>query len=92
MDLESIYKKYPRKRGKTRGMKKLVKEIKTKKQFENLDRAVLNYSRSVSKTDPQYILYFSTFASEWEDWVDPEPEPGSINVTPLYFGETDECE
>ncbi|MFM6994566.1 MAG: hypothetical protein ACKOWO_05585 [Sediminibacterium sp.] len=71
-DIESVYQQFPRKLGKAGGIKKLSKEIKTQEQFENLKKAVANYSSSVSakKTSIEYVKYFSTFASEWEAWVD----------------------
>ena len=70
MDFESIYKKYPRKMGKQRGMEKCRSQIKTMEDLQKLERAVDNYGRYVKGTDDQFIKHFSTFMGCWRDWVD----------------------
>ncbi len=67
-----IYQLYPRKIGKTPGIKKLVKEIKSEKDLSDLRSAVENYSRQCrdANTAQQYIKHFSSFVSEWRDWID----------------------
>lgn len=76
-DLESIYRRYPRKLGKSKGIGKLEKEIRSQEDFEKLIVAVENYAASRRNQDPQYTKHFSTFVSEWRDWVayTPEPQP-----------------
>ena len=69
-DLEAVYQKYPLKKGKSRGMKKIQREIKTPDDFERFSKAVDNYANDVKNTEPRYIKHFSTFVSEWTDWVD----------------------
>ena len=73
-DFESAYQKYPKKAGKSKGIAKVQKEITTQKQFEDFTRAIENYSALCKSEgrEPKYIKQFSTFAGEWEDFVDVE--------------------
>lgn len=67
--IENLYAEfYPLKKGKTKGVQKLSKEIKSDSDLENLKTAILNYSKSIN--DPKYIKHFSTFATEWRDWLE----------------------
>lgn len=72
--LEDLYKRYPRKMGKKRGMEKLKKIIKTETDFEAFLLAIENYKRYLIRegVEAQYIKYFSTFVNEYEDWIDDE--------------------
>lgn len=86
-DLESAYQKYPRKEGKTPGMKRLAREIRSQKDFDDLNKAVENYARAKEGKDKDYIKLFSTFVAEWRDWVDSRPESPTINTVPLKLEE-----
>lgn len=81
-DLESVYKKYPRKQGKQNGLKKLTREITTLAEFEDLNRAVDRFAahHRARGTEPDFIPYFSTFVSSWRDWLD--PETGTTQAAP----------
>lgn len=70
-DFEKIYQQYPRKEGKSRGMKICANQIKTEIDYEKFTKAVSNYTEHCkrTKTDIKYIKHFSTFMSEWRDWV-----------------------
>lgn len=82
--LEKIYQeKYPKKIGKTKGLVRLVKEIKTEQDIIIFDQAVTQYAESVSGSDIKFIKHFSTFVSEWRDWVDFENKKQHINGTDL---------
>lgn len=70
-DLESAYEMYPRKVGKTKGLKKLAKEIRSQEDFDCLLVAIRHYSGSREVRDG-YVRHFSTFVNDWRDWVDPE--------------------
>jgi hypothetical protein len=73
-DFDSVYREYPRKKGKTQGRKVFVREIKTSEDFDALQNAVIiacDYYRQ-NKTDPKFIPYFSTFMSSWRDCLDPD--------------------
>lgn len=69
------YAAYPRKLGKTKGLKKLAREIKSDQDLANLEKAISNYATSVKDTEPQFVKHFSTFVSEWRDWVEPITDP-----------------
>lgn len=73
-DLELIYKSYPLKKGKHKGFEKAKREIVSAKELDDLRFAVNAYKADVerNKTKPEYIKHFSTFMSEWRDWLDPE--------------------
>ena len=71
-DLETAYKLYPKKRGKTPGLKKLKKEIQTERDYDQLVLAIQNYAKEVRGKDMQYVLHFKSFVSEWRDWINPE--------------------
>lgn len=71
-DFEALYQKYPRKRGKTRGMKIAERDIRTQKEYDNLSLAIDKYCQVIKKekTDQKYIQLFSTFMNNWLDWLD----------------------
>ena len=69
-DFEAVYQNYPLKKGKSRGMKKIQREIKKPEDFERFSRAVENYAGEVKNTEPRFIKHFSTFVAEWEDWAE----------------------
>lgn len=73
-DLEIIYKSYPLKKGKHKGFEKARREITSARELDDLRFAVNAYKADVerNKTKPEYIKHFSTFMSEWKDWLDPE--------------------
>lgn len=73
-DFESLYKKYPRKQGKGAGLKKCASQIKSQKDFDLLSTAIDNFSSYMrdSGRDIELIPYFSTFMTNWRDWLDPE--------------------
>lgn len=71
--IEQIYKDfYPRKEGKSLGLRRLGKKIKTEKQLEAFTKAVCNYAAHVRKqqTETKYIKHFSTFSNCYEDYID----------------------
>ncbi len=72
-DLEAAYALYPRKIGRTPGFKRLKKEIKTKADYDDLMAALTRFGEFVKGRDPQYIPYFSTWANQWRDWINPDP-------------------
>jgi hypothetical protein len=78
-DFESVYQKFPRKLGKQRGEKLFNQQIKTQKDFENLSRAVENYSRQMIELNQpkQFIKQFDTFMGCWRDWCDEEQKIGA---------------
>lgn len=89
-----LYKKYPRKMGKSIGIKRLVKEIKTDEDLDQLSGAIDNYMNHclVNKTEEQYIKHFSTFAACWRDWAElqvnqPRPQQKEWSTYNLVDGQ-----
>lgn len=78
-DFETLYKNYPRREGKTGGIKIAKREIKSPEDFEALSKAIDRYRKVKSGSEPQYILLFSTFMGSWRDWLD--PDAGKVVVT-----------
>jgi hypothetical protein len=71
-DLEELYQKYPRKEGKSAGLRKLKAQIKTQKDFDDLSRAIDRYNKHCeqNQTERQFIKHFSTFATSWRDFLE----------------------
>lgn len=67
--LEAAYAAYPLKEGKSKGIEKLAKQVKTVEQLAELKRAIANYAEQ-RRLDGVFVMHFSTFAGEWRDWVD----------------------
>lgn len=71
--INRAYGLYPRKLGKSDGIKKLQKDLKTEADcklfFMALNRFIEHHKKV--ETEPCYIPYFSTFVSTWRDWLDP---------------------
>ncbi|MCK5608258.1 hypothetical protein KAR91_40630 [Candidatus Pacearchaeota archaeon] len=89
---EELYKKYPRKVGKARGIEMCQKKIRSKKDFEDFTKAVENYKKHciVKEKETNFILHFSTFVNtRWLDWVEPDPSELTANriVNGVYMGE-----
>lgn len=74
LDFEALYRAYPRKRGKTLGLEKCKRTIKTEKDYLDLKVAIENYRRisEAEQTEPQYLKHFSTFMSCWRDYLEEE--------------------
>lgn len=69
-DLEAIYSAYPRKEGKKIGIARLEKIITTQEKFDSVFLAVQNYAKQVQGTDLKFIKLFSSFVSNWEDYLE----------------------
>jgi hypothetical protein len=69
-----VYALYPRKEGKTPGIKRLAPQLKTAKDLEDAKQAARNYAARVAKEgrEIKHIKLFSSWVSEWSDWVNPE--------------------
>ncbi len=71
-DIDALYKQYPRKEGKSKGIDKLLADLKTPQDIEDYKRAQLKYVQSCTqkKTEAKYIKLFSSFVNCWRDWLD----------------------
>jgi len=78
-DFEPIYQKYPRKTGKEAGISKCKRWIKTKDEYDKLNKAVENFARLCLNKEKQFIPYFSSWmgtknAQSWKDFIEIESE------------------
>lgn len=86
-DLEAAYKAYPRKEGKSEGLERLGKQVKTRADLDALKRAIANYAEQQRLDgNTQYLKHFSTFTSEWRDWVDWKPQAKARASPPARAG------
>lgn len=71
-DFDSLYKKYPLKKGKTRGIAACKREIKTPEDFSLLGKAIENYAREAraENTEPRFLKHFSSFMGCWRDYLE----------------------
>lgn len=71
-ELELVYKTYPKKMGKSQGMKHAKKSIRSENDVVLLKLAVFRYKEYIVKHQkkPEYIMYWSTFMNHWQDWLD----------------------
>jgi len=75
--IEEAYLQYPRHRGKKKGVDRLLRQIKTPERLAQFQLAVLHYAALVRReqTEDQYVKHFSTFAGEWEDFIENPLKP-----------------
>lgn len=73
VDLDAVYFLYPRKQGKTAGLKKLAADLRSGATLGQVRSAIEHYKKHLEKnrTDPKFVKMFSTFIGEWRDWLDP---------------------
>lgn len=71
-EIEKIYSEhYPLKIGKQKGVEKLVREIRSQHDLDQLVAAIAKYKASIKPgTEPKFIKHFSTFATTWREWLD----------------------
>ena len=76
-DFETLYKTWPRKRGKDEGMNRLSLRIKTKETFDQFTKAVHHavLEFQTLKTEKRFIPYWSSFVGvegrePWRDYID----------------------
>lgn len=80
-DLEQVYRRYPRKEGKAKGMKLARKEITTRALLGDLARAVDTYAAQISAEgrELRYIQHFATFMACWRDYLEPSPDGSTVD-------------
>lgn len=81
LDFESAYNLYPCKKGKTKGLEKLKREIDSIEELELFKTSIKNYCLDFkqNKIDIKYYKHFSTFVGEWRDWIDFKPTQNAQN-------------
>lgn len=87
-DFDAVYASYPRKVGKSLGIKKCKSQIKTKMDYEALFLAIKRFKEyhRTRGTLPEYIPHFSTFMTSWSDWL--EEGHGGIDLSGMRKTET----
>ncbi len=82
-DFESIWKRYPRKKGKEKAIRSFNKQIKTADKWTLINKCLDNYLKEIEilEREEQYILHGSTWFNEsWKDyveWTPPKPKSTS---------------
>lgn len=85
--VEEIYKAYPRKEGKQKGIESAFRQIKSEQDVVDLKLAVSKYNQKIAKdkTEPRFIKMFSTFMNSWREVLDDDygstSLPASLNWT-----------
>lgn len=74
---------YPLKKGKTKGLAKLVRDIKSDSDLEDLRIAVSNYDADRKAEGYKFVKHFSTFAQEWQDWIEVAAPPQANGIVDL---------
>jgi hypothetical protein len=84
--LEKVYQTFPRKEGKSAGMKTLLKQLEKRPDLlPDLEKSVFHYAALVQKraTETEFIKLWSTFAAEsvWRDFVDRPRELDAVTAS-----------
>lgn len=74
-DFESVYALYPRKEGKSNGLRRWKRAIKTQANYDAWCSAVKNYAAHVAGRATEHVKQFDSFMSVWEEYVDFKPSP-----------------
>lgn len=71
-DLEAVYQLYPRKEGKSDGLRIARTQIKTPKDLADLKTAVERYKEKIKRdgTEAKFIKHFGSFMGRWRDFLD----------------------
>jgi hypothetical protein len=79
-DFEKVYQAFPKRMGKKIGIERCKRSITTQEEYEDLMRAVVNYSNycATEGLEPRFIKHFSSFMSIWQDWLD--EDAGTLNL------------
>ncbi len=82
-----LYDSYPRKVGRKKGLARLRTILAKNGAFEQIQLAITNYTSHCEnlKMETKFIKHFTTFLSEWEDWLDPGHGGGKTFATNAVF-------
>jgi len=85
-DFEEVYKSFPRKVGKSKGLEICRKKIGTESDFLDLKKAVDNYAKQCKTmgTEQQYIKHFSTFMNCWSDYIEIDTQDCRLDRHLIY--------
>lgn len=84
-DFEAVYRKYPRKEGKSRGMSKLRTTIKDEATYDAFIFAAESYIALCHKErrEPKFIKHWGTFVNNWTDYLTKDLAVKSVTETQL---------
>lgn len=70
-DFEVLWSRYPRKLGKDEALRWFKAQVRTEKDYADINQALTNFLASkVCAGDPQYIPHGATwFNKRWRDWI-----------------------
>ena len=90
-DILDLYKLYPRKLGKAKGLLALTRLIKTQQKYDDVKTAISNYSAFLKKeqVEPKFIKHFPTFINNYTDWLDLEAGSTDIQTVENVFENID---
>ncbi len=73
-DFELLYKKYPRKERKSRGMAACKALVKTQEDYDLLSKAIDRYLEicKMESKETRFMFMFSNFVREWPEILNPE--------------------
>jgi hypothetical protein len=86
-DFDALYKQYPRKVGKTPGLKKLRTLIHSPSDYEAVREGIKRYREKIAreKIEPRFVAQFSTWVNQerWKDAPDDTPSEGIRDLSHL---------
>jgi hypothetical protein len=70
-DFEKVYNLYPRKKGKSAGLRWLKRHVRSSSRFDLVMEAVQNFANECNNrgTDENFIPYFSSWCPQFEDYI-----------------------
>lgn len=77
-EIELLLKFYPTTKGKTIGLKRLTKQIKTDKDLKDIEESIKHYANT-EEVQRGFIKHISTFANCWRDYI-PIDAPVKRNI------------
>lgn len=70
---DTLWQKYPKKKDKQAALRALRTKVRVS-EFESFEKALDNYIKASEGKDIQYMKFFKTFVSGWQDWENPEQD------------------
>ena len=79
--IDSLYSRYPRKKGKLAGYKKVRATIKDQETLTQVAKAIRIYTEQcrAEGTEKKHVMYFGTFMNCWEEFLDPDSGTSTVD-------------
>lgn len=78
-DFEILWKRFPKRLGKKTASRHFSSSVKTDVDFQNIQKALSNYLRSIAGKEAQYVQHGSTWFNNWQDWIEYREEKYASN-------------